>query len=114
MEQEMKHAKNGRDFHYTPEELQDIIQNNFGDLEDDNNIQEIDLTDELRDLEAEERNAWLENNSDAILNVTNLFDLHVIEENEQNENDLLDDDIYENGDAAVWDPHAVLQQVDNE
>ena len=80
------------------------------------NLQEIYLTDELRDLEAEERNIWSENNSDAILNVTNLFNLHVIEEREQNENNLLndDEDIDENGDTVEWDPHAVLQQLDNE
>jgi hypothetical protein len=115
MEQEMKYAKNGRDFHYTSEELQEIIQKNFGDLEDENTIQEIDLTDELKNLEAEERNSQLDDDSNITLNVANLFDLHIVEEKEQNElNDQCNID--DNGDASSdeteWDPQFILQRLD--
>jgi hypothetical protein len=115
MEQEMKFAKNGRDFHYTPEELQEIIQNNFGDLDDENTNQETDLMDELKNLEAEERNSELVDNSNITLNVADLFDLNVVEEKEQNELENLYD-MDDNGDASSdeteWDPQFILQRLD--
>lgn len=115
MEQEMKYAKNGHDFHYTSEELQEIIQKNFGDLDDENAIQEIDLTDELKNLEAEERNSQLNDDSNITLNVANLFDLHVVEEKEQNEFNNqcnIDDNGDASSDETEWDPQFILQRLD--